>query len=144
MTAQRKDRAPKGGPVPWETEWGHGDSEGDSTTSLSHGQQPSLADALAERDQAARNAENSLHTGWRLWAEHELDRLITSGSTFTADDLRAVVGDPPDGEHVNGIGGLFLRASKAGRIEFAGYAVSTRPAARGRPVRCWRGAQHVR
>lgn len=99
-----------------------------------------LEQARVARDVGAQAAELSLHTGWRLWAETELARLADSGEPFTADALRAVVGDPPDGEHVNGIGGLFLRASKAGRIEFVGYAVSQRPAARGRPIRVWRGA----
>lgn len=92
------------------------------------------------RDEAAAAAENSLDTRWRLWAQAELDRLIASGEPFTADDLRAVVGDPPDGKHRNGIGGLFLRASKAGRIVMAGYQPSTRREARQRVLRVWRGA----
>lgn len=99
-----------------------------------------LDDALAEAHQAAEAAELSMHTGWRLWAEVELDKLIQSGEVFSADDLRSVVGAPPDGEHVNGVGGLFLRASRAGRIVFAGYSTSRRPEARGRPIRRWRGA----
>lgn len=101
--------------------------------------QLTLEDALRARDEGARAAENSLFTGWRLWAEHELDRLAESGERFTADDLRAVVGAPPDGEHVNGIGGLFLRASQRGRIESLGFRTSQRPEARGRPLRVWVG-----
>lgn len=134
MTPQREGPGAEAGAR--KSDLGDGDFGGQDTTD----DQPDLFTALEERDRAIRNAENSLHTGWRLWAETVLEHLIDSGATFTADDLRAVVGDPPDGEHVNGVGGLFLRASKAGRIAFAGYKVSTRPAARGRPVRCWRGA----
>ncbi len=99
-----------------------------------------LEESRAQRDDGALAAETSLHTGWRLWAEDELDRLIASGRAFTADDLRAVCGDPPDGQHTSGIGGLFLRASKADRVELAGYRPSTRPEARGRVLRVWRGA----
>lgn len=102
--------------------------------------EPTLHDALAEARRGATNAELSLHTGWRLWAETALAQLAATGRSFTADDLRAIVGDPPDGEHVNGIGGMFLRASRDGSIEFVGYKTSTRPEARGRPVRVWRGA----
>lgn len=98
------------------------------------------AEAMARRDEGARAAELSLDERWYQWAVRELDRLIASGGTFDADDLRAVVGDPPDGKHVNGIGGLFLSASKRGRIVMAGYAPSTRPEARGRVLRVWRAA----
>lgn len=103
---------------------------------------PEVTSPSAEqlRDEGAGAAENSLDTRWRLWAEAELDKLISSRREFTADDLRAVVGDPPDGRHVCGVGGLFLRASKAGRLLMVGYRPSTRPEARGRVLRVWRGA----
>ena len=91
-------------------------------------------------DIGAANAENSLHTGWRLWAEAELQKLIDSRDIFTADDLRAVVGDPPDGQHRNGIGGLFRRAYRDGRLQHVGFRPSLRVEARGRVLRVWRGA----
>lgn len=142
MSAEKKDRAPKGGPVPWETEWGHGDSEGDSTTPLAYGEQPSLDDALEQarqaRDAGADTALNAAHSWVRLHLEEHLDQLIRSGREFTAEDLRARAGTPL-ASSPNTLGSVILAASKQGRIECTGYCESTRPEARCRVLRVWRG-----
>ena len=104
------------------------------------GSRTATRDNTHDTRRGAKNAELSLFTGWRLWAEDELDRLIDTGRPFTADDLRSVVGDPPDGAHVNGVGSLFTNATRAGRILMVGYRPSSRPQARGRVLRVWRGA----
>jgi hypothetical protein len=106
---------------------------------------PTLDDALAElsagrrlRDEGAAAAEASLATAWRLAAEAALDRLIASGRHFTAEDVYRLAGEPLGG-HRNGTGGLFLRASKAGRIVPVGVAQATRRERRGGILRVWRG-----
>jgi hypothetical protein len=55
-----------------------------------------------------------------------LARLCAAGAreSFTAEDVRAVVGDPPN--HANSMGGVFLRAARRGVIVGVGWTRSTR------------------
>lgn len=62
------------------------------------------------------------HKTWRPKAEAALDQLIRSGSPFTADDLRALVDEPPD--HPNQVGALIMGASRRGEIRKLGYRQS--------------------
>lgn len=62
------------------------------------------------------------HKTWRPKAEAALDQLIRAESPFTADDLRALVDEPPG--HPNQIGALFLAASRRGEIRKLGYQQS--------------------
>jgi hypothetical protein len=73
---------------------------------------------------------------WHQAAELVLDQLIASGRWFTSEDVRMVVGPPPN----NGaLGGLFLKAASAGRIEQVGYERSKRPARHAGLLRTWIG-----
>ena len=67
-----------------------------------------------------------------------------AGSPFTSDSVRAMLSDAANERldaFPNSIGGLFYALQKEGTIEGVGYAPSTRPEARGRPIRIWRGTR---
>lgn len=135
MTAPRE--RPGGGHAgAEETELGAGGFDGQCST------EPTLDEALEDarraRDAGASDALNAAH-GWaRVHLERHLDELIRSGHTFTAETLRARAGTPL-ASSPNLIGSVILAASKAGRIERVGYRESTRPEARCRVLRVWRG-----
>lgn len=56
--------------------------------------------------------------------------------SFTAEDVRRMIGDPP---HPNVLGAALSAAARAGTIVAVGWTDSTRTAARGRPLRKWEG-----
>lgn len=75
---------------------------------------------------------------WAKAAQLVLDELIESGQPFTSEGVRMVVGPPPN----NGaLGGLFLRAARAGRIEATGFERSKRPARHAGVLRTWVGVK---
>jgi hypothetical protein len=53
---------------------------------------------------------------WKLKFRQAI-AAMPSGTIFTSDDVRAVVGDPPAGVHHNAIGGLMYGARVAGLAE---------------------------
>lgn len=69
-----------------------------------------------------------------------IEILAMHGDPFTADDARAMVGDPPAHVHPNLAGAVFNAAARAGIIRFEGvYALSTRIVGHGNLLRVWRG-----
>lgn len=107
---------------------------------------------VSPRDRAADRAEGvqrgtegadaALHghalthdgTGWRDKAQDRLDTLLERGTDFTAEDVTDVVGVAPS---PNAIGGLFKANQK--RMTGVGWTTATRPEARGRGLRVWKG-----
>lgn len=72
---------------------------------------------------------------WAEKARQGVLDLAMSGSRFTAEDLRALVGDPP----VDNMMGALLHTMRVqGLIEAHGYRVATRKEAHGRPIVVWR------
>lgn len=58
---------------------------------------------------------------------------------FTAEDVRALAGDPPD--HPNAMGARFQRASRNRVIRWTGeFQTSSRPSLHAHPIRVWQGA----
>lgn len=103
--------------------------------------EPSLLDELdgrQRRDAGAALAGDSVHTSWRLAAEHTIGQLAAAGFNFCADDVTGVVGAAPG--HRNALGGLLLAAARRGDIVPVGYRQSGRVEARARALRVWRGA----
>jgi len=73
------------------------------------------------------------------WAEGALDAIryfARAGRTFTADDVRNRVGDPPA---PGAVGAVFRQASKARLIRPAGWTVTDRVVGHGRDLRQWEG-----
>ena len=71
--------------------------------------------------------------------EEAIRKLARTGRPFTAEDVRALVGGPL-GCRPPVLGALFLAAAKRGEIEPCGFRQATRPEARRRVLRVWRGA----
>lgn len=61
---------------------------------------------------------------------------MLSGTRFTADHVRWIVGDPPG--HGDAFGAVFRSAARHGLITCTGYTTSKRPDAHGRLLREWR------
>lgn len=64
-------------------------------------------------------------------------RSIRTGQTFTADDLRKMIGEP---DHHNWIGASFQAAYKRGEIDQVGFTLSRSKSRRGGVIRVWRAA----
>jgi hypothetical protein len=81
------------------------------------------------RDEGTNRVLAHEATLWRTQAfaaVEVLARLCAAGEreTFTAEDVRAVVGDPP--HHANSFGAVFLKAARRGDIVGVGWTRSTR------------------
>lgn len=79
---------------------------------------------------------------WMRDAEHAISALVTgyhrTGQTFTADDLRGIVGQPDD---IHWPGTAFKVAHARGEIEPTGqYVRSTRRARKGSILAVWKAA----
>lgn len=84
-------------------------------------------------EQADQNAEPT----WRDHALLVIREFAASGNEWTADDLRARVGEP---DHPNRLGAVILTARKAGIIEPTGVVRPSTTASRHASlVRVWRG-----
>lgn len=83
-------------------------------------------------------AEGSLRAD-PVWADHAmtlLESFAGSGVSFTADDLREIVGAGPS---PGALGAVFLRAAKRGRIRRIGLGRSRRLSRKGAVVSRWVG-----
>jgi hypothetical protein len=90
---------------------------------------------------AAVHHADSVHLEWSDYALLLLKDFARGRAQFSADDFRKQVnGVLPDPPSCNAIGGLFLKASKAGVIIHAGYVKSNRAAAHSRIVGLWKAA----
>ena len=73
------------------------------------------------------------------WADRAMDAirvLADQGDAFTAEGVRALIGDPPD---PHAMGAVFKVAALRGGIERAGFMQSNRPSSNGRVLAVWRG-----
>ncbi len=91
----------------------------------------------ALRDVGTSYAWAAESEAWKEAAERGLDYLIRRGTTFTADALRELVGDPPG---PNSLGALFRAAAQQGRIERVGFQPATRPERHAAIQSIWRAA----
>lgn len=95
--------------------------------------------AAGRHDHArAESMARAGHAQWREAARDRLWLLIRSGETFTADDVTAAVGMPPNG---GVLGALFRDAKKAGALQLVDLGVSRRLDRHGGAQRVWRGAE---
>lgn len=82
-------------------------------------------------------AANAEAQAWKARADLAIVHLASLGRPFTAEDVRAICGDP---EHVNAFGSRLSYAAKKGIIQPAGYEEATRPSRHRAILRCWIGA----
>jgi hypothetical protein len=93
----------------------------------------------ALRDEGVDQALNAADTRARLAGEDAIRRLAELGGPFTAEDVRELVGAPL-GARPNLLPALFRQAARRGEIVAVGYRPASRPEARQRVLRVWRGA----
>lgn len=100
-----------------------------------------ITQARQLRDDGAAAAGSAvptaLESAWRDMADKAMAVLIKDQVLFSAEQVRAVAGEPP---HPNMLGALFLRWQKAGRIKPEGYTQATHRAGHARILRTWRGS----
>jgi len=79
---------------------------------------------------------------WMYDAHTAIDALVVryqrTGQTFTAEDLRRMIGEP---EHCNWIGIAFRAAHNRGAITQEGFTLSHTKSRRGGVIRVWKAAQ---
>ena len=74
---------------------------------------------------------------WRESCDKAIAELAATGRAFTADDIRRLVGDPPN--HPNAMGARFVAAAKAGILRKVGYQSPLRASRHASVVAIWRG-----
>ena len=67
--------------------------------------------------------------------------MASSGMTFHAEDVRKLVGDPPN--HPNAFGAMFNAAMKLKLIVRVGDIMATRDNARARRISLYKGARYA-
>lgn len=102
--------------------------------------QLSIDDALAARDHGMETAEHATDIAWREACDRTIEQLADTGTAFTAEDVRRIVGAPVAAS-ANAMGPRFMAASRRGVIEPAGWVTAGRTEAHGRPLRRWRGTR---
>lgn len=73
--------------------------------------------------EASYYSEVAVHKTWHKAANEAMGQLVQAGKPFSADDLRAILGDV-EPANPNSIGGLFMAWSKAGLIQRVGGGTS--------------------
>jgi len=95
--------------------------------------------AFRLRDEGTRRVKQAAHLDpWLEQARIAIRVMARSGTSFTAEDIRRMCGDP---DRPNLMGALFLQAAKDDVIAFVRYEVSERAERRGAPVKVWRGPE---
>lgn len=74
---------------------------------------------------------------WKARADQAIARLAALGKPFTAEDVRAICGDP---EHVNAFGSRLAYAARKGIIRSVGFEEAERPSRHRAVLRIWIGA----
>lgn len=94
----------------------------------------------AFRDEGIERVDRSAPEDWKDAADAVINALAAGGREFSAEDLRAWVGDPP---HPNALGARFMAAIKSRRIQRVGWKHATRAEAHARALAVYRGAIHA-
>jgi hypothetical protein len=76
---------------------------------------------------------------WRNEALNIITAMASSGLSFHAEDVRSLVGDPPN--HPNAFGAIFNTASKAKLIVRIGDVLAKRNNAHARRISLYKGAR---
>lgn len=98
-----------------------------------------IFDALRQREVGMDQVLLSPHEKYREVYMRSIAVLARGGAVFTADDARALAGDPPTTCSPNVAGALFNAAAKAGLIEAVGFLRSGRVVGHGNRLLTWRG-----
>ena len=89
------------------------------------------------RDIGVSTVDRNTSDEWKFEVDAIIRRLSLSGQTFTAEDVRTWITNPP---HPNAMGARFLAAIRKGWIVKTGYCNATRPDAHARALAQYRGS----
>jgi hypothetical protein len=78
---------------------------------------------------------------WKDAALAIIKAMASSGMTFHAEDVRGLVGDPPN--HPNAFGAIFNVAAKTGLIIRIGDVMAKRDNAHARRISLYKGARYA-
>jgi hypothetical protein len=78
---------------------------------------------------------------WKDAALAIIKAMASSGMTFHAEDVRGLVGDPPN--HPNAFGAVFNAAAKTGLIIRIGDVMAKRDNAHARRISLYKGARYA-
>ena len=78
---------------------------------------------------------------WKDAALAIIKAMASSGMTFHAEDVRGLVGDPPN--HPNAFGAVFNVAAKTGLIIRIGDVMAKRDNAHARRISLYKGARYA-
>lgn len=90
------------------------------------------------RDDGAASVETNAGEEWKALAAKAIAAVSMAKGEFTADDVRAVIGNPP--HHPSAMSAAFLAASKRGEIVSVGFKRASRPERHASYMRVWRKA----
>jgi hypothetical protein len=89
------------------------------------------------RDEGIHRIDANTPAEWKLEVDLAIAKCARTMTTFTAEDVRALIPEPP---HPNALGARFRIARDSGAIVKIGYQQSQRPSRHSNYVSVWRGA----
>jgi hypothetical protein len=98
-----------------------------------------MSEGQALRDAGASQVSDNAPSWWKQACDTAIAQHAARRQPFTAEDIRIVVGDPPN--HPNAMGARFLAAAKGGLIERVGYQKPVRASRHANPLSVWRGVK---
>lgn len=93
------------------------------------------------RDQGAAQVTENTPNEWVVNADGVIATMASSGTEFTAEDVRDFTGDPP--HHHNAMGARILAAVKQGIIVRVGFTNSRRKRSHAAVIAVYKGKRHV-
>jgi len=101
--------------------------------------QLTLDDAMRARDEGIAQVLENSDGDYRNRYLEAIQLLAARKRVFTADDCRALAGNPPASTHPNLSGALFQQAARAGLIRTVGFVKSPRTVGHANWLRSWIG-----
>lgn len=89
------------------------------------------------RDAGITSVEKNTPQWWKDACDRAIHTLAARGVEFTAEEVRSIVGDPPN--HPNAMGARFISARRQGVITLVGYKTSIRASRHANVLKIWRG-----
>lgn len=102
--------------------------------------QLSLEDAIQLKDAGIAQVLENADVEYRHQLYRAIQECAATGTTFSADHVRALAGEPPPGQSSNIIGAVFNHAAKAGLIRTVGFTRSSQVRGHANTIRLYKGA----
>lgn len=100
-----------------------------------------VSEGEARKQRGMSLADLAADAAWKERVDVAIGHLALAGEPFTAEEIRAIAGDPP--AHPNALGARVSAAAARGVISRVGYRKSGRPSLHSHPIALWVGSDHV-